>query len=79
MSPKGDNLKMGQAHSDWLAEPATVYRGERELFPWCWDSHPMCSYCSTMAGASLQEEVCSQFWSLLPTGVFDSVQHLLST
>lgn len=47
------NLKMGQACSDPLAEPTTVYREECELPPQCQGSHPPCYVCSIMAGTLL--------------------------
>lgn len=58
------NLKMGQAHSDPLAEPATEYREECDFPPQCQVSHsPYCVW-STMARAFLWDEVCPQFWSV---------------
>lgn len=58
------NLKMGQAHSDPLAEPATVYREECDFPPQCQVSHSPCYVWSTMAGAFLWDEVCPPFWSV---------------
>lgn len=73
------NLKMGQAHSDPLAEPAAAYREECELLPQCQGSHPPSSVGSTVAGAFLWDEVHPQLGSLPPTVVFGSTQQLLST
>lgn len=58
------NLKMGQAYSDPLAEPATVYREGCDFAPQCQVSHSPWYVWSTMARAFLWDEVCRQFWSV---------------
>lgn len=61
--PQG-RLKMGQAHSDPLTEPATVYTEGCDFPPRCQVSHSPCYIWSTMAKAFLWDEVCPQFWSV---------------